>query len=68
MERKSLANVVWKKSAFSGGSGSNCVEVAQLAGGWVGIRDSKDRSGPVLLFTPGEWEAFRSGVRAGEFG
>lgn len=68
MDRMVLAKAAWKKSSFSGSASSNCVEVAQLDGGWVGVRDSKDRSGPVLVFTPGEWDAFRSGVRAGEFG
>jgi hypothetical protein len=33
----------------------------------VGIRDSKDREGPVLVFRPHEWEAFLAGVRDGEF-
>jgi hypothetical protein len=33
----------------------------------IAVRDSKDRSGPVLLFTPREWEAFVGGVRGGEF-
>jgi Domain of unknown function (DUF397) len=31
------------------------------------VRDSKDRSGPVLQFTRREWEAFLAGVRHGEF-
>lgn len=59
-------DVIWKKSARSGTNG-NCVEVAALSGGHVGVRDSKDRSGPVLTFTPGEWSAFVAGVRDGEF-
>jgi hypothetical protein len=33
----------------------------------VGVRDSKDRTGPVLTFSPAEWEAFTGGVRDGEF-
>jgi hypothetical protein len=33
----------------------------------VAVRDSKDRQGPVLLFTPAEWEAFVGGVHDGEF-
>ena len=33
----------------------------------VAVRDSKDRNGPVLMFTPFEWEAFVGGVRDGEF-
>jgi hypothetical protein len=33
----------------------------------VAVRDAKDKASPVLLFTPREWEAFTTGVRAGEF-
>jgi hypothetical protein len=68
MKRKDLSRASWRKSSFSGAACSNCVEVADLDGGWVAVRDSKDPCGPVLVFTPGEWDAFRKGVRAGEFG
>ena len=44
-----------------------CVEVRLLADGTVGLRDSKDTSKPAHVFTPREWHAFVSGVRAGEF-
>lgn len=33
----------------------------------VGVRDSKDQSGPTLTFTRDEWDAFLSGVHNGEF-
>jgi hypothetical protein len=56
----------WIKSSLSFAL-SNCVEVASLPGGLVGVRDSKDRDGAVLRFTPGEWNAFLGGVRNGEF-
>jgi hypothetical protein len=56
----------WKKSVRSSVNG-NCIEVATLGGGHVGVRDSKDRSGPVLIFTPAEWGAFVGGVKDGEF-
>ena len=56
----------WRKSRRSGG-GDNCVEVAFAADGAVGVRDSKDRSGPILQFTRAEWVAFTRGVRDGEF-
>ncbi len=56
----------WTKSSLSF-SNSNCVEVADLADGQIGMRDSKDPEGPVLRFTPGEWHAFLGGVRNGEF-
>jgi Domain of unknown function (DUF397) len=56
----------WVKSSLSMSNG-NCVEVASLAGGGIAVRDSKDTEGPVLRFTPGEWQAFLGGVRNGEF-
>ena len=31
------------------------------------VRDSKDRTGPMLRFAAAEWTAFHSGVRGGEF-
>jgi prepilin-type processing-associated H-X9-DG protein len=59
-----LSAAVWRKSTLSRDNG--CVEVAFLDG-HVAVRDSKDRHGPVLLFTPAEWEAFLVGVGNGEF-
>jgi hypothetical protein len=56
----------WTKSSLSHANG-NCVEVADLPGGQVGLRHSKDVSGPVLQFPPEEWQAFLHGVRNGEF-
>ncbi|HUZ38959.1 MAG TPA: DUF397 domain-containing protein [Streptosporangiaceae bacterium] len=56
----------WTKSSLSFSNG-NCVEVADLPGGGIGVRDSKDSAGPFLRFTPGEWHAFLGGVRKGEF-
>lgn len=55
----------WRKSVRS--DQGNCVEVAFAADGTVGVRDSKDRTGPALEFDPGEWDAFVAGVQAGEF-
>jgi Domain of unknown function (DUF397) len=43
------------------------LEVARLPGGQIGVRDSKSPHGPVLQFTPGEWDAFTAGVRNGDF-
>jgi hypothetical protein len=56
----------WVKSSLSFANG-NCVEVSDLAGGTIGVRNSRDREGPVLRFTPNEWYAFLGGVRKGEF-
>jgi uncharacterized protein DUF397 len=59
-----LSAAEWRKSTLSVLNG--CVEVA-LVGDRVAVRDSKDRGGPVLVFTHREWEAFVGGVRFGEF-
>jgi hypothetical protein len=61
-----LVKAIWVKSSLSFSNG-NCVEVTELPGGSVAIRNSKDPEGPVLRFTPGEWEAFLAGARLGEF-
>ncbi|MBF6172908.1 DUF397 domain-containing protein [Nocardia blacklockiae] len=60
------AGAEWFKSSHSSG-GSECVEVAFLADGVVGVRDSKNPIGPALMFTPAEWGAFTANVRAGSF-
>jgi hypothetical protein len=59
-----LSRMAWRKSTLSYTNG--CVEVA-FVDDRVLVRDSKDRNGPVLIFTPFEWKAFLGGVRAGEF-
>jgi hypothetical protein len=71
MTRTDPLGADWRKSRRSGGNGGNCVEVATnllARDGRVYVRDSKDGGGgPVLSFTPAEWEAFTGGVRDGEF-
>jgi hypothetical protein len=62
-----LNDAVWKKASRSNGNGgNNCVEVAFLDTG-VAVRDSKDRSGPALMFTSAEWTAFVDSAKDGEF-
>jgi hypothetical protein len=56
----------WTKSSLSHANG-NCVEVSDIEGGQVGMRDSKNIAGPVLGISPEEWRAFLGGVRNGEF-
>lgn len=65
MNASDLSGVTWRKSTRSGANG-NCVEVAQLTGA-IALRDSKDPSGPALVFTPEEWAAFIEGAKDGEF-
>jgi len=56
----------WVKSSLSF-SNSNCVQVASLPDGSVGVRNSRHPEGPVLRFTGDEWQAFLGGVLNGEF-
>ncbi|MFB7270909.1 DUF397 domain-containing protein [Streptomyces sp. NPDC056244] len=62
-----LTEARWVKSSKSA-TGPYCVEVADLGGGAVAIRDSRRQDLPSLRFTAEEWAAFRDGVREGEFG
>jgi hypothetical protein len=60
-----LSQAEWRKSTYSENNG--CVEVAFIEDGGVAVRDSKNRSGSVLLVEPHEWTAFLRGACAGEF-
>ncbi|MEW2491308.1 DUF397 domain-containing protein [Streptomyces sp. NPDC048411] len=47
----------WFKSSYSSGAGGECVEVATRTN-TVHVRDSKDKTGPVLSVTAGGWAVF----------
>ena len=47
----------WIKSSYSTAAGAECVEVARTPEA-VHVRDSKDKDGPHLTFTPDAWQAF----------
>lgn len=57
----------WFKSSHSTAAGE-CVEVAFLGSGGIGVRDSKSPSGPTLAFSSAEWDAFVAGVTSGALG
>ena len=58
--------VQWIKSSYS--AVGNCVELAPLPdGSGVVMRNSNDPSGPALVYTKAEIEAFLLGAAAGEF-
>jgi Domain of unknown function (DUF397) len=59
------ATTPWVKARRSSNAGA-CVEVRRH-NGMIEVRDSKDRSGPILRFTGPEWDAFLDGTRNGEF-
>lgn len=56
----------FRKSSHSGAANPACVEVGFVTAE-VLLRDSKHQDGPVLRFTPDEWNAFVAGVKNGEF-
>ncbi|MDH6705921.1 hypothetical protein P3T27_002643 [Kitasatospora sp. MAA19] len=60
-----LTGAYWRKSSYSG-SGGTCVEVADGFIGMMPVRDSKDPSGPPLLFSSAAWQSFVTAVRTGE--
>lgn len=62
---RDLTGALWSTSTRSGNTA--CVEVATALEGVVGLRDSKDRSGPALAFSPAAWAAFAEDVKAGTF-
>lgn len=62
--RVDLSHANWRKSSASNING--CVEVAFIDGA-VAVRNSRDPVGPVLMFSPAEWEAFLEGIGNGEF-
>jgi hypothetical protein len=58
-----LARATWRRSSWSSYNG-NCVEVAELGGALIGVRDSKGRgAGPVLMFSHEVWRSFVDDVR-----
>jgi len=61
-----LTGARWVKSSRSGGD-KDCVQVAFLDNGMVGMRDSKNPTRPALIFSPSEWDAFTGGVNDGDF-
>jgi hypothetical protein len=63
------SHVTWRKASYST-QNSACVEVgvAQPGADLVClVRDTKDRGGPALAFTPVSWASFTAAVKRGDF-
>lgn len=64
MERISAQS--WRKSSFSTGGESACVEVADHAS-YILVRDTKDHGrGSIHRYTQSEWRAFVAKVRGAD--
>jgi hypothetical protein len=62
MEGTDLTN--WRKSTYSSNGGATCVEIGNAPRG-VLIRDTQDRTGPALRFSPDAWRRFTEQVKTG---
>lgn len=56
----------WRKSTRSIANGQ-CVEAAMLADGRLAVRDSVDKSGPMVMFAIDEWHSFVKEIKDGSF-
>ncbi|MFE3451408.1 DUF397 domain-containing protein [Nonomuraea sp. NPDC059194] len=65
MESTTSEEIVWRKSSFSNVTGE-CIEVARTDRA-VLVRDSKRPDGAVLSFSHKAWDAFKVGVKDGQF-
>ncbi|MGI5337676.1 DUF397 domain-containing protein [Streptomyces sp. CA-181903] len=57
-----LSGAEWRNAS---NGGNQCVEIADLPGGGVAVRDSKNPDRTDLRYTAEEWAAFRSGMLNG---
>ena len=61
-----LRQATWRKSSHSNPSG-DCVELAELTGGTIAVRNSRLPGGPTLLYTRAVMAAFLQVVKEGGF-
>ncbi|MET8351971.1 MULTISPECIES: DUF397 domain-containing protein [unclassified Micromonospora] len=59
-----LSRAVWQRA--DGDTSDSAVEVA-FVDELIGMRNSAQPEGPVLVFTQAEWDAFVAGAQDGEF-
>ncbi|MBT2442879.1 DUF397 domain-containing protein [Streptomyces sp. ISL-36] len=66
MRAVDLNNVTWRKSSYSNQDGGACVEVADHLPALVPVRDSKNPTGPALVFEAAAWSSFVAGLKDGD--
>jgi hypothetical protein len=52
----------WRKSSFSGGNGTSCVEVVDGYAAGVPVRDSVNPHGPAIVVSREAWSSLISAV------
>ncbi|MQY15659.1 hypothetical protein SRB5_58470 [Streptomyces sp. RB5] len=67
VENASTLMVTWVKSSYSD-TGAQCVELAVVDADRGAVRDSKNPSGPALLFPRESLRMFVAAAASGEFG
>jgi hypothetical protein len=58
-------SATWRTSSYTSGNGA-CVEIAELPD-MTAVRDTKDRQGAMLIFSPLAWSRFVGEVKAARF-
>ncbi len=66
MPASDLRGAIWRKSRRSNSQGT-CVELADLPGGVIAVRNSRHPTGPALIYTRAEIDAFINGAKNGDF-
>jgi hypothetical protein len=56
-------STTWRKSTYSGGSGSECVEAGVADRGRVLVRDTKNSDGATLAFSAEAWTALTDALK-----
>ena len=64
--RELLDSAEWRKATRSGADG-DCLEVAPLPGGHIGIRDTERPDQTPYVVRASVWRAFIDGAKNGEF-
>ena len=59
----SLNGAPWRKSSYSGSSGSNCIEAGIGEAGRVLVRDTADRDGALLSVAAAVWARFTDSLK-----
>ncbi|MET9361867.1 DUF397 domain-containing protein [Streptomyces sp. NPDC006632] len=57
------AYATWRKSSYSGGESGECLEFSDACSACVPVRDSKNPTGPAVVFGTGAWTSFVDAVK-----